>query len=136
MGKSLLERMDRMDNKPCIFCNPENGIILENENAYAMLDGFPVTNGHTLIIPKRHFSDYFDIENEELIAIHELIKLRKEQLMVKDPSIEGFNIGINVGGVAGQTIFHLHVHLIPRRKNDTQNPKGGVRGVIPNKMSY
>ncbi|MDA3813294.1 MAG: HIT family protein [Candidatus Cloacimonetes bacterium] len=91
---------------------------------------------HTLIIPKRHFSDYFDITEKELIAINNLLKERRKQLLIEDKSIKGFNIGINSGEVAGQTIFHLHVYLIPRRKNDTQNPKGGVRGVIPTKMSY
>lgn len=123
-------------NKSCIFCNSNSRKIIENELAYAMLDGYPVTSGHTLIIPKRHFRDYFDITEKELLSINNLLKERRKQLLAEDNSIEGFNIGINSGKVAGQTIFHLHIHLIPRRKNDTQNPKGGVRGVIPDKMSY
>jgi len=123
-------------NKHCVFCNSGNRVIIENEYAYAMLDVFPVTKGHTLIISKRHFSSYFQITEEELLSINALLLEMRKQLLEEDKSIEGFNIGINSGEVAGQTIFHLHVHLIPRRKNDTQNPKGGVRGVIPNKMSY
>ena len=109
-----------MKSKPCIFCDPDKRIILENDLAYAMLDGFPVTQGHTLVIPKRHFSDYFDITKKELSAVHDLLTVRRNQLLAEDKTIEGFNIGINAGQVAGQTIFHLHVHLIPRRKNDTK----------------
>jgi diadenosine tetraphosphate (Ap4A) HIT family hydrolase len=123
-------------NESCVLCNSGSRKVLENEYAFAILDGFPVTKGHTLIIPKRHFSDYFEITKEELISIHNLLNIRRKQLSSEDTTIEGFNIGINSGEVAGQTIFHLHVHLIPRRKNDTKNPKGGVRGVIPDKMSY
>jgi len=123
-------------NNTCVFCNSGNRVIIENEFAYAILDSYPVTPGHTLIIPKRHFSDYFNITEKELLSINALLLEMRKQLLEEDKSIEGFNIGINSGEVAGQTIFHLHIHLIPRRKNDTQNPKGGVRCVIPNKMSY
>jgi ATP adenylyltransferase len=122
--------------KACIFCNLKNRVIIENELAFAVLDGFPVTTGHTLIIPKRHFSDYFELTKQELLSINEILKQRRLQLLSEDNTIEGFNIGVNVGEVSGQTIFHLHFHLIPRRKNDTANPKGGVRGVIPERMSY
>jgi ATP adenylyltransferase len=124
------------NNIKCCFCNLGNRVILDNEHSFAILDEFPVTKGHTLIIPKRHISNYFEITEDELLSIHDLIIKRRKQLMSEDATIEGFNIGINSGEVAGQTIFHLHVHLIPRRKNDYKNPKGGVRGVIPDKMSY
>ncbi len=120
----------------CIFCDKKNDVLLENDLAYAVLDKFPVTGGHTLVIPKRHFPDYFDITAAELKSIHELILLRKEQLLIEDPSINGFNIGINNGRTAGQTIMHLHVHLIPRRANDSADPTGGVRGVIAGKQRY
>ena len=123
-------------DKACIFCNLENRIIIENELAFAVLDGFTVTAGHTLIIPKRHFSDYFEMTQQELLAIDDILTKRRKQLLLEDNTIAGFNIGVNIGEVAGQTIFHLHYHLIPRRKNDIPNPKGGVRGVIPEKMSY
>jgi len=123
-------------DRNCIFCNFASGILLENDLAFAVLDRFPVSNGHTLIIPKRHFPDYFDITSQELEAVHDLILKRKDQLTALDNSIKGFNIGINSGRVAGQTIMHLHVHLIPRRENDTEDPTGGVRGVISGKQKY
>ena len=110
--------------------------MLENEYAYAVLDGFPVSEGHTLIIPKRHFLDYFKITEKEYVAVHELIRVRRKQLLENDETIQGFNVGANSGEVAGQTIWHCHIHLIPRRKRDTPNPRGGVRGVIPDKMNY
>jgi len=122
----------------CIFCekSKEKGIILENVYAFAVLDGFPVSKGHTLIIPKRHFADYFEITEKEHNAVHDLIRIRRKQLLEHDNSIHGFNVGANSGDVAGQTIPHCHIHLIPRRKGDTPNPIGGVRGVIPGKMNY
>lgn len=120
----------------CIFCKIEHDILLENDLAFAILDRFPVTSGHTLIIPKRHFPEYFDITSQELAAIHEILIKRKEQLMKSDKTIFGFNIGINNGRVAGQTVMHLHVHLIPRREKDTKDPTGGVRGVISGKQKY
>lgn len=130
-----MKSMERLD-KECPFCNLRDRILIENNLAYAISDSYPVTSGHTLIIPKRHFSDYFDLTEKELIAVNELLKERREQLLAEDNSIKGFNIGINSGYVAGQTIFHLHVHLIPRRKNDVRHPKGGVRGIIPSKKNY
>lgn len=120
----------------CIFCRKENENLLENDLAFAVLDKFPVSEGHTLIIPKRHFPEYFDITIEELQAVHELLLKRKDQLLQQDSSISGFNIGVNNGRVAGQTIMHLHIHLIPRRENDSKDPTGGVRGVISGKQKY
>ena len=121
----------------CIFCNDCAGrIIAENELCFAIRDGFPVTDLHTLIIPKRHVADYFDLYQPELNAIHDLLAQQKQIIMQEDKSVTGFNVGINAGKSAGQTVFHVHVHLIPRRDGDVDQPKGGVRGVIPQKQSY
>jgi ATP adenylyltransferase len=121
----------------CAFCQKSKGEkLIENDHGFAVLDGYPVTKGHTLIIPKRHFSDYFDITKAENDSIYDLIRVRKKQLGQEYKEIQGFNVGINSGEVAGQTIWHCHIHLIPRRKGDIENPRGGVRGVIPSRMSY
>jgi len=124
--------------KKCPFCIEEKNsrIIMEGDYAYAMLDKYPVTEGHALIIPKRHFADYFSITAEENQAVFDLILSRKKALLDNDPSITGFNIGVNSGQAAGQTILHCHIHLIPRRTGDLDDPRGGVRGVIPHKMRY
>jgi diadenosine tetraphosphate (Ap4A) HIT family hydrolase/5-methylcytosine-specific restriction endonuclease McrA len=124
-------------DKECIFCNiSKNKIIKENELAVMIEDNYPVTKNHSLIISKRHCSNYFDLYQPEINACNQLIFETREQLLKKDKSIEGFNIGNNSGEVAGQTINHCHIHLIPRRKGDTENPRGGVRGVIKGKQSY
>ena len=124
-------------NYPCLFCNiKESGLAKENDLAYASYDSYPVSDMHCLIIPKRHIKNYFDLTNEEVIACNELIKKIKIEVEIKDPSIKGFNIGINSGKVAGQTIMHCHIHLIPRRDGDVKNPQGGVRSVIPLKQHY
>ncbi len=109
---------------------------MEDDYVFAIEDSYPVTPGHTLIIPKRHFDNYFDINKSERKSVEELLKKRRKQLLELDKTIEGFNIGVNIGESAGQTIMHCHVHLIPRRIGDTINPRGGVRGVIPEKMNY
>lgn len=122
----------------CIFCRlaSSKALILENDYAFVIVDKNPVTEGHSLIIPKRHFADYFDITANEQEAINDLIRVRRKQLLDIDNSIQGFNVGVNTGEVAGQTILHCHIHLIPRRVGDIENPRGGVRGVIPEKMGY
>ena len=123
--------------KDCLFCNiPPVRIILENELAYAVRDGYPVTEMHSLIIPKRHIQDYFDLTTEELIACDQLIRSLKNEISNSDQSVNGFNIGINSGETAGQTIFHCHIHLIPRRTGDVDNPRGGVRNIIPGMGNY
>ncbi|WP_199533423.1 HIT family protein [Rhodovulum sp. 12E13] len=131
--------LDSYENRQdgCIFCDvDESRVIAENELSYAIRDGFPVTPMHTLIIPKRHVADYFDLYQPELNAMHALLAEQRSELLGFDATIEGFNVGINAGGTAGQTIFHVHVHLIPRRAGDVEDPKGGVRGVIPAKQKY
>ena len=121
----------------CLFCDiPSERIILENALAYAIRDGFPVTALHTLIIPKRHVIDYFGLDADEHEAINQLIHQLRDSILRSDKDVEGFNIGMNVGAVAGQTIFHAHVHLIPRRIGDVANPRGGVRHIIPDKGHY
>ena len=122
----------------CPFCEAPNHreILLENELALAFLDKYPVSQGHTLVVPKRHIADHFDMTEAERAAVNDLLTVRRKQLLEADKSIEGFNIGVNCGQVAGQSVFHCHIHLIPRRFGDTPHPKGGVRGVIPGKMSY
>jgi ATP adenylyltransferase len=114
-------------NNDCIFCtaSKENPLI-ENEYAFAIPDKYPVTEGHTLIIPKRHFASYFDSIQAEHDAIYGLLKILEKHLLENDPSITGFDIGVNVGEIAGQKVFHCHIHLIPRRKGDS--PKWGDRG--------
>ncbi len=129
-----------MRRDDCLFCNIQTNertrIIAENELAYVIRDGFPVTPEHTLIIPKRHAIDYFELVQSEVNAINALMHEQKRLLTLDDPTIKGFNIGMNCGEVAGQTIFHCHVHLIPRRKGDVENPRGGVRHVIAGKGFY
>jgi ATP adenylyltransferase len=121
----------------CIFCEmKEDNYIIENEYAFAVMDKFPVSEGHTLVIPKRHFSDFFEITKIELEAVYDLLNTRKNQLISQDGNIGGFNIGVNIGKIAGQSVFHCHIHLMPRRAGDTPNPKGGIRGAIPDKMNY
>ena len=124
-------------NNPCLFCNvKKSGYTKDNQLAYASYDTYPVSKLHCLIIPKRHIRDYFDLTEEELLACNNLIKSMKDEITKKDHTVEGFNIGTNAGKVSGQSIFHCHFHLIPRRKNDVKNPQGGVRSVIPNKQHY
>jgi diadenosine tetraphosphate (Ap4A) HIT family hydrolase len=124
-------------NPNCPFCNPdsERELIAESATVYAIYDKFPVNNGHALIIPKRHCSDYFELSFKEQSAC--IFMLNKVKEIVLDRfKPDGFNIGINVGEKAGQTINHVHIHLIPRYQGDVEEPRGGVRGVIPNKQKY
>ena len=121
----------------CIFCDRSAVREVErNELAVAFRDAFPVTPLHTLVIPHRHVADYFSLHQAEVTAINRLLQSQRTQLMELDCSIEGFNVGINCGETAGQTIFHAHVHLIPRRIGDVEHPRGGIRHVIPGKGSY
>ena len=124
-------------NNPCIFCSSKTQkIIFETKLIYSTYDSYPVSKFHSLIIPKRHIGSYFDLSNEEIIDINKIIFKMKSEIENKDKSVMGFNIGSNSGKVAGQTIMHCHIHLIPRRKDDVVNPQGGVRAVIPSKQHY
>lgn len=121
----------------CLFCSiDDTRIIAANELVYAIHDGFPVTEGHTLIIPKRHVEDYFGLSQEEVLACDDLLRSLRDQAQLEDASIAGFNIGMNAGEAAGQTIFHCHIHLIPRRVGDVEEPRGGIRHLIPGNGNY
>ena len=123
--------------KGCIFCQLGAGrIIAENELCIAIKDAFPVTEHHTLVIPKRHVADYFDLHQPERNAIEAMLHEQRQLILKQDTTVTGFNVGINAGASAGQTVFHVHVHLIPRRDGDVADPRGGVRGVIPSKQIY
>ncbi len=99
-------------------------------------DAFPVTPMHSLVIPRRHVATYFDLSRSEFNACDSLIKGQRDKIMAADSAVEGFNIGMNAGDVAGQTVFHCHIHLIPRRRGDVESARGGVRHVIPGKGHY
>lgn len=121
----------------CPFCfpEPERELILESENVYAIYDKFPVSKGHVLIIPKKHCSNYFDLQLEEQCDCIQLLSQVKE-IIQRNFNPDGYNIGININESAGQTINHVHIHLIPRYQGDMAEPRGGVRGVIPEKRNY
>ncbi len=121
----------------CLFCAvEEERVVLANDLAYVIRDAFPVTDDHSLIIPRRHVVGYFDLTQEELLACDALLRTLRKQISEQDPSVEGFNVGSNDGEVAGQTIFHCHIHLIPRRAGDVERPRGGIRHLIPGKGDY
>lgn len=121
----------------CVFCSPQKDrVFLENDLGLALWDAFPVTALHALIIPRRHTPDYFALGRDELLACDDLLRKARDLVRSMDPSVDGFNIGANVGEAAGQTVFHCHIHLIPRRKGDVENPRGGVRHLIPGKGAY
>ncbi len=120
---------------PCPFCSVDSDIFLHNRHAYARCDKYPVTPGHLLLIPFRHVASYFDTTDEERTALLQLLNEAKA-LLDDSHAPAGYNIGINVGEAAGQTIPHVHVHLIPRYQGDVAQPRGGVRGVIPTRQSY
>jgi diadenosine tetraphosphate (Ap4A) HIT family hydrolase len=120
----------------CPFCElSQRPLLAENELALAFYDGFPVSPGHVLVIPRRHCSDFFQLSSLEQAACLDLLNQCQSRL-VSERNPDGFNIGVNVGAAAGQTIFHAHLHLIPRHLGDVENPRGGVRGVIPAKKDY
>lgn len=124
-------------NTNCPFCNPdsEREVIVESATAYAVLDKYPVNDGHVLIIPKRHVANYFDLTFKEQSACIFMLNKAKE-IITKRFKPQGFNVGINIGEIAGQTVNHVHLHLIPRYTGDVEDPTGGVRGVVPNKQKY
>ncbi len=124
-------------NNPCLFCNTNiKEYLIENDLAFATFDSYPVSKNHLLVIPKRHVENYFDLSNDEILACNEIIKLSKKKLEKDDQTIKGFNLGSNNGKVAGQSINHCHIHMIPRRSGDVDNPQGGVRAVISSKQHY
>jgi diadenosine tetraphosphate (Ap4A) HIT family hydrolase len=122
----------------CVFCALEGSgrVLLEIELALCIADAYLVTPGRSLVIPRRHGADGLTLHQPEWNAMVELLKLRREQLSAQDAAISGWNVGLNSGEAAGQTVFHAHWHLIPRREGDCEEPRGGVRGVIPAHQSY
>ncbi|MGB1011525.1 MAG: HIT family protein [Thiolinea sp.] len=130
MGKSF------DPNNPCLFCNPKsNEIIAETEHALLITDTYPVNPGHCLVVPKRHIKTYFECTEVENREFRELI-LRGKQYAEEHQSPDGYNIGCNNEVAAGQSVFHLHIHIIPRYEGDVENPKGGVRWVVPKNSQY
>ena len=125
-----------MSESTCPFCTlPANRIVLENFDGMVIDDGFPISPGHTLIIPRRHMGSFFDLSETERNSLLSLLEDAKRRLD-KEFRPDGYNIGINDGSVAGQTVPHLHIHLIPRFHGDREDPRGGVRWIIPEKADY
>ena len=127
--------------KDCLFCKIqqpgyEKEIVYSNEYFVATRDSYPVTPLHTLIIPKRHFASFFEMNHDEQAAVFSILKQQRDEIMTLDSSVTSFNVGMNDGIDAGQSIYHLHIHLFPRRPGDIENPRGGVRGIIPAKQKY
>jgi len=123
----------------CPFCDIKKDgsrVLSEDSSFFVMRDGYPVTEGHTLIIPNKHIPDAFDLDGYELMELHKILAEQRLSLVKEDNTITGFNVGFNSGVDAGQTVDHAHIHLIPRRKGDVKDPTGGVRGVIPEKQKY
>lgn len=122
----------------CPFCplNIESQVCRRCGTVVAIEDKHPVTKGHVLILPLRHTQDFFSMTSEEKRDADRLIQVLRGEIEASDPAVTGFNIGVNCGASAGQTIMHAHIHLIPRRDGDMPQPKGGVRGVIPDRREY
>ena len=122
----------------CIFCNKTKCKIISKFKFFFVIrdTAYPVTKHHTLIITNRHIDDFFELTKNEMSELDKILKKQKEELTRLDKRISGFNIGVNIGRYAGQSIMHCHIHLIPRRKGDVKDPRGGVRGVIPSKQKY
>ena len=120
----------------CIFCNlRDERIIYECNHTIAFIDTYPASPGHTLVVPKRHIPTYFDASENEILAIGKAVQICKE-FLDNEFNPDAYNIGINNGEAAGQSIKHLHVHIIPRYKGDVEDPKGGVRWILKNKANY
>lgn len=120
----------------CIFCSKSGAeLICENGLAKAFYDNFPVNEGHALVVPKRHIATYFEAEPEELAAMNELV-FRVKELLDSKYHPHGYNVGVNVGEAGGQTVFHLHIHVIPRYQGDVENPRGGIRKVKKSIVPY
>jgi diadenosine tetraphosphate (Ap4A) HIT family hydrolase len=121
-------------NDPCLFCTPR-GVTGSNALAYSSRDSYPVSPGHSLIMPFRHCSSFFDLTPEEVTACMELVAAERK-VLDEEFSPDGYNVGVNVSAAAGQSIHHVHIHLIPRYTGDSANPQGGVRHVLPEKAYY
>jgi len=122
----------------CVFCKKNNCKVISTSKYFFIIrdTAYPVTKHHTLIITNRHVSDFFELTKEEMLELDKILKNQKKELKKLDKKISGFNVGVNIGKDAGQSIMHCHLHLIPRRKGDVKDPRGGVRGVIPERQKY
>ena len=128
MSSAEKQKKRRDPNNPCLFCTDPQGISLSNELAYSARDSYAVSPGHTVVIPKRHVASFFDLTTDEVAACMALINEEKK-LIDAEFKPDGYNIGVNVGQAAGQSIHHVHIHVIPRCEGDVENPQGGVRHV-------
>lgn len=135
MTAEAVQEKKRDPNNPCLFCKDPRGVSLERELAYSARDTYAVSPGHTLVIPRRHVADFFELTPEEINTCMELI-IEERKLLDEEFQPDGYNIGVNVGLAAGQSIFHVHIHIIPRYEGDVENPQGGVRHVLPKKAHY
>ncbi len=124
-----------MTTADCIFCRPQREILAENEAAIAVYDTYPVSPGHALIVPRRHAATLWDLEPGEYERCFRLV-LDLRPILAARHAPDGFNVGVNCGEAAGQSVWHAHIHVIPRYQGDTPNPRGGVRHVIPLKAAY
>ena len=133
-----MESTKLMSEPSCPFCSiiQSGDVVIDGNLAAVILDGFPVTIGHSLVIPKRREPDFSKLSTDEQSEILSLASERMRELQSEDPSITGFNLGVNVGTSAGQTVEHAHLHVIPRREGDVEDPRGGVRWVMPSKADY
>ena len=124
-------------NKTCVFCEKvkASDVLYENELAAAFRDGFPISKGHTLIIPKNHIQDYFELNKETKESMNELVEIARNDL-IEELNQDAFNFGLNSGPAAGQTVGHAHLHLIPRFEGDVEDPRGGIRWIISEKAKY
>jgi len=135
LSSEATQEMKRDPNDPCLFCTDPRGVSIQRELAFSARDSYPASPGHTVVIPRRHVSSFFDLTPEEAAACMDLIK-EERKLIDEEFNPDGYNIGVNVGPAAGQSIRHVHIHIIPRYKGDVENPQGGVRHVIPKKAHY
>ena len=134
-ASSTIRAIEDSKSMDCIFCKLDRAILAETKLSLAFLDGFPISEGHTLVIPKRHVASLWDMTTEEYADAFSLVRQVKDLIQEKFKP-DGFNIGVNCGDAAGQSVFHAHIHLIPRYTGDVSNPRGGVRNIIPGKGNY
>ena len=135
MSVEQKQQKKRDPNNPCLFCTDTKGVSLQNELAFSARDSYAVSPGHSVVIPRRHVASFFELTTEEVAACMELINEEKK-LIDEEFKPDGYNIGVNIGPAAGQSIYHVHIHIIPRYKGDVENPQGGVRHVLPKNAHY
>ena len=135
MPSEARQEAKRDPNNPCLFCTDPRGVSIRRELAFSARDTYAVSPGHSVVIPNRHVASFFELTPEEVTACMDLIREEKK-LIDEEFKPDGYNIGVNVGPAAGQSIHHVHIHIIPRYEGDVENPQGGVRHVIPKNAHY